>query len=166
MLIIYFIFILIISNLFLISKNPLTLGSIVIVQSILISLIIYLISSISWYSFLILIVFVSAIIVIFAYVASLANNKYYLNKIKIIPIFSTLMLIIVLTPNLINYIYIIPVNTNINYDKLFFVKTIHKIYLTNINLTVILVSYLLLALIVVVYVINLTEGSLKQKLIV
>uniref|UniRef100_UPI0030E2F334 NADH dehydrogenase subunit 6 n=1 Tax=Megalurothrips distalis TaxID=1030663 RepID=UPI0030E2F334 len=66
----------------LISKHPFVLGFLVIIQSILISLMITLNFSISWFSFLVFMIYLGGILMLFCYMISLMNSKepFFLKK--------------------------------------------------------------------------------------
>jgi NADH-ubiquinone oxidoreductase chain 6 len=59
-------------------SRPLRLGAVVVAFSLLARLSIYLISPTVWFSLLLVLLFLSGIMVIFVYVASLAHNEPYL----------------------------------------------------------------------------------------
>lgn len=77
------------STLFITAHTPLIIAFLVIAQAITVVVAIYLISTTSWFSFILILIFVRAIIIIFVYVSSLASNEFvYLN----VPIISILTL--------------------------------------------------------------------------
>ncbi|YP_009515514.1 NADH dehydrogenase subunit 6 (mitochondrion) [Hyalella azteca] len=63
--------------LFLQLTAPLSLGAVVVLFSFLASLSIYLICPTAWFSLLLVLLFLSGMMVIFVYVASLAHNELY-----------------------------------------------------------------------------------------
>nr|UIN24701.1 NADH dehydrogenase subunit 6 [Eusirus cf. giganteus clade g1] len=65
-----------VSLLFTYSNTPLSLALLVAVQSLLVSLMLYGVSTTSWLSFILVLVFLSGMMVTFIYVASLAANEF------------------------------------------------------------------------------------------
>ena len=145
-------------------KNPLSLGSSIIIQTLIIRLIIYLFYS-SWFSFILIIIFLRGIMILFSYISALANNKIYFHKTNI-------------------YYYILglrlPLIYNLTYNEKLFLKTnwnrlennislqifkdLYKIYFYNTSTTTIfLILYLLIVLITVTKNVNIAKGPIKFK---
>lgn len=69
---------------------PLIITLIIITQRLILAIILFKITSFSWFSYIFLIVFLSGIIVLFAYVSSLTSNQF----IKVNPLTTTLIIVI------------------------------------------------------------------------
>nr|YP_010982592.1 NADH dehydrogenase subunit 6 [Odontothrips phaseoli]WOH21576.1 NADH dehydrogenase subunit 6 [Odontothrips phaseoli] len=70
------------------SSHPIILGFLVILQSILISLMISMMFSISWFSFLVFMIYLGGILMLFCYMISLMNSKepfFFKNKMVFLP---------------------------------------------------------------------------------
>lgn len=151
-------------------KTPLRIGFILIIQTINMSIIIYLINSSSWYSYIILIIFLRALIVLFIYVSSLAANKTYgLNpKKKFFYLRSTLLITLFLFKMSIFRIQklnIISFSTSslIRLENSSTTITLHKIFIPYINIIrVIIILYLLITLLVSLIMLNYLKGPIKS----
>nr|YP_009478337.1 NADH dehydrogenase subunit 6 [Gammarus roeselii]AVP50042.1 NADH dehydrogenase subunit 6 [Gammarus roeselii] len=64
------------SLLFLFSSAPLIMAFTLVTQTILVSVVTFLIMPTSWFSFILFMIFISAMMVIFVYVSSLAHNEF------------------------------------------------------------------------------------------
>ena len=154
---------------FLYISNPLTIGIIIIIQTIIIRLLNYILITNSWYSFLLLIIYLRGVIVIFSYVSSLTTNKFYkINKIIILFILLILFILIILIifisyfPILIYYVK--SINYSYNIISLNEILRIYKIYhYSTAYITILIIIYLLITLIIIVKITNLTFGPLRFK---
>lgn len=134
----------------------------IIIQTINVTIIIYAINIVSWYSFMLIIVFLRGITIIFMYIRSLATNKIFFNKktiILIIPITLIFSISIQLYDN-----SNISMNKISNYTKPN-INSIYSIYSNfNSNLVILFILYLLITLIVVVKITINNKGPIKINL--
>nr|DAZ91273.1 TPA_asm: ND6 [Gammarus pulex] len=137
------------STLFITAHTPLIMAFLVIAQAITVVVSIYLISTTSWFSFILILIFVSAMMIIFVYVSSLASNEFiYLNT----PIMSILtlttaiwavMLIMTLTlMNPYNFSYLDMSDTALGSIAIYNLYTSFVLYIS-----IMLIVYLLITLI-------------------
>ena len=145
--------IIIFSIIFLILSHPLSLGLIIIAQTLIICLNYSLLSKISWFSYILFLIFLGAIIVLFIYVASLAANEIFYQS-NIITLFTITPLIVIffndilLIPNNIINIKILSNTSNININTSEILSMIFRppYFL----ITLFIAAYLLLTLFIVV----------------
>nr|AVN68319.1 NADH dehydrogenase subunit 6 [Ectobiidae sp. Z140] len=150
------------SLLFTLTNHPLSMGLILLLQTITISLLTGMISQSFWFSYILFLIFLGGMLILFMYVTSLASNEMFSLPYKMI-LFSILLSIIIM------YLYM-------NHITLYNSETMYKLSLNN-NLlfslnklynqpngiiTILMASYLFLTLIVVVKIINIFKGPLRQ----
>lgn len=151
------------SSLFVILNTPLIISALIIAQAILISFSTYNISLTSWFSFILFLVFVRAIIIIFVYVSSLASNDFFnsytltmAHNITIIILFF-IALYTTSTPICLEiFSKIILADTNLT------PTATYKIYTSyTLNISIILITYLLVSLIAVAKISSVLKGPLR-----
>uniref|UniRef100_UPI0030FEC31B NADH dehydrogenase subunit 6 n=1 Tax=Neopanorpa brisi TaxID=3135612 RepID=UPI0030FEC31B len=163
----------IISLIFTQMKHPLAMGLILLIQTLIISLTMGLISNTYWFSYILFLVFLGGMLVLFIYMTSLASNEMFSMSFKLITCFFSLLflmmfIIIILDKNLIlssfsnfdmnNFMESFMLKTNensLNLTKLYNQPTS--------MITLMLINYLLLTLIVIVKITNIFYGPLRQK---
>lgn len=160
------------SLLFLISKHPLGLGLILILQTLLISILSGVNNLNFWFSYILFLIFVGGLLILFIYVISLASNeifnfslKIFFNKITLLVLF--IFCIYFFDLYLINFF-----NKNLELIKFENLKILNlesteilnKIYnFPRRIITIILIIYLFLCLIAICKIINIFEGPLRPK---
>lgn len=155
---------------FIIIKHPLAIGIILIVQRLVISIIIGLISKTFWFSYILFLVFLGGILVLFIYVTSLASNEIFSFSFKIIVLTISLFIGLILITLFMDYSINIFINNNeiINYPLKNFLapenlKSIYKLYNFPTNwITLLLINYLFFTLIVSVKITNFFYGPLRN----
>lgn len=158
---------------FIIIKHPLAIGIILVIQTLVISIIIGLISKTFWFSYILFLTFLGGILILFIYITSLASNELFFFSIKY---FFIITRITILIAGLIfifdkNFIYFYLENLEIkSINNIFIyinenVLILRKLYNFPINLiTIILINYLFLTLIISVKITNLYKGPLRSNL--
>lgn len=158
---------------FIIIKHPLAIGIVLIIQTLVISLIIGLISKTFWFSYVLFLIFLGGILILFIYITSLASNELFFFSIKyfFIILISTIFVfltILMLDKNII-YFYLENLEMK-SINNLFIyinenVLILRKLYNFPINLiTILLINYLFLTLIISVKITNLFKGPLRSNL--
>lgn len=149
------------------------IGIVLVIQTLIISIIIGLISKTFWFSYILFLIFLGGILILFIYITSLASNELFFFSIKyfFIIIASTIFifsLILILDKN---FIYFYLENLEIKSIRNIFiyinenVLILRKLYNFPINLiTIILINYLFLTLIISVKITNLFKGPLRSNL--
>nr|AKE36798.1 NADH dehydrogenase subunit 6 [Rubiconia intermedia] len=138
-------------------NHPLSMGLILILQTIMTSMIIgYMLTSFL-FSYILIIIMLSGALVLFIYMASLASNE----KFKVstnMAVMSLLMLMIMMIMNYNNKIY--PLNS-LQYEE---TASLIKIFNTMTSqITIMAIIYLLLTMIVVSNVAKVNQGPLRMK---
>lgn len=158
---------------FIIIKHPLAIGIVLIIQTLVISLIIGLISKTFWFSYVLFLIFLGGILILFIYITSLASNELFFFSIKyfFIILISTIFVfltILMLDKNII-YFYLENLEMK-SINNLFIyinenVLILRKLYNFPINLiTILLINYLFLTLIISVKITNLFKGPLRSNI--
>lgn len=158
---------------FIIIKHPLAIGIVLIIQTLVISLIIGLISKTFWFSYVLFLIFLGGILILFIYITSLASNELFFFSIKyfftiLISTIFVFLTILMLDKNII-YFYLENLEMK-SINNLFIyinenVLILRKLYNFPINLiTILLINYLFLTLIISVKITNLFKGPLRSNL--
>nr|YP_010586066.1 NADH dehydrogenase subunit 6 [Apsilochorema nigrum]UZZ43802.1 NADH dehydrogenase subunit 6 [Apsilochorema nigrum] len=151
-------------------NHPLIMGLTVMVQTILISVLMGLIISSYWFSYILFLTFIGGLLILYIYVCSLAaNEKFKFNITSIhFPLMFTIMIFIfsfyfmknIISMNLDSSEWIEPMIIFNNENKII----ISKIYNNyTMNLTLMMINYLFFTLIVIVKIINLKYGPLRSN---
>nr|AFI54770.1 NADH dehydrogenase subunit 6 [Scotomedes sp. HL-2012] len=145
-------------------KHPLSMGLILILQTITISMLSGMMINSFWFSYMLVISMLSGMLVLFIYMASIASNKKFSTP-KATPMVTMLimmMIIIMINQEEINYMYIeLPKIMSYNYDQL--MPMTKMFYYQSLPMTMIMVSYLLITMISVTFTVNITEGPMRKK---
>lgn len=139
-------------------NHPLSIGLILIIQTLITAIIIGYIISSFLFSYIIIIIILRGALVLFIYIARIASNEKFNSPVKLI-ILSLIILIIAFT-----YFYykIIFINTNFNINEII---RIIKIFNTlTAQITIMIILYLLFTIIVVSNTAKVTEGPLRIKI--
>nr|DAZ91313.1 TPA_asm: ND6 [Baikalogammarus pullus] len=149
---------------FVLSKTPITSAFLVALHALLVAIYTYTAMLTSWYSFILVMVYIGAMMVIFAYVSSLASNDFLFLKISwpwlalSALAFLTSSFTLISSPGMLKT----PLtHTNFS-DPDLTSLSIYKTYgVYTLPLTVFLVLYLLIVLIVVAALTSNSKGPLK-----
>nr|UFZ13744.1 NADH dehydrogenase subunit 6 [Protosialis americana] len=153
------------------TNHPLAMGLCLLIQTILISFITGMIIQTFWFSYMLFLIMLGGMLVLFIYMTTLASNEMFSFNINFIPytiIFSLLLLMCFMDTNMwnINNNYIDMLNFNNNYLIMNTENSLELLKLYNkptMNMTLILINYLLLTLIIIVKITNIFSGPLRQK---
>nr|WNV61904.1 NADH dehydrogenase subunit 6 [Urodexia penicillum] len=149
-------------------KHPLTMGLMLMIQTLLISLMTGLITKTFWFSYILFLIFIGGMLILFIYVISLTSNEMFNFSFKLI-IFTFLMSILLMMILLfINNTFfnnknmeILSIN-NLNSFIMENSLSINKLYNYPTNLlTILLMNYLLISLIAIVKITKLFKGPLR-----
>nr|DAZ91326.1 TPA_asm: ND6 [Echiuropus macronychus] len=152
-----------VSLIFMFSKAPLMLSIMIVSQTIVVALSIYTFLSTSWLSYILFMIFVSAMMVIFVYVSSLASNDFFVLPHSVmwhagyfLPLLALLTYMLMAKQE--NHLKT-PSNLS---DTDLTPLTSYKLYMTNTSsITMFLIVYLLIALIVVAKISMSPKGALR-----
>nr|YP_011010170.1 NADH dehydrogenase subunit 6 [Hermatobates djiboutensis]WPW46694.1 NADH dehydrogenase subunit 6 [Hermatobates djiboutensis] len=141
-------------------KHPLSMGMILILMTVNLSIMMNMMINSPWMSYILIIVMLGGMLVLFIYMASIASNEMmkYSNK---------MMIIIMITPIWMTMIKSKEIKMNIkNQMNMEFepIMTMAQMFdYQNSIITVIMVMYLLLTMITVMFNTKIQEGPMRKK---
>nr|YP_010134344.1 NADH dehydrogenase subunit 6 [Megabeleses magnoliae]QWM93834.1 NADH dehydrogenase subunit 6 [Megabeleses magnoliae] len=158
------------SLLLLFINNPFSLGLILLLQTMLMTLISGILSISFWYSYILFLTMIGGLLILFIYMSSLTSNQkfFFNNKMLIICLIIFIMLIFMVM--MYNYYF----NSNHNMlwhfmnneiENNFYLKmSLNKLYNMPTNqIMIILINYLLLTMFIVVKITNINMGPLRKN---
>nr|YP_010487106.1 NADH dehydrogenase subunit 6 [Eupatorus hardwickei]UWI70890.1 NADH dehydrogenase subunit 6 [Eupatorus hardwickei] len=145
--------------------HPISMGSILLMQTIVITLTIGFFHTNFWYSYILFLIMVSGMLVLFAYMTSVASNEKFSPSIKIflmvliiITMFMFLMMMMDPYYTNLNNVFSDNLNNTINYNI-----SMNKYFnYPNMFIMLMLIIYLLITLIAVVKITKIKMGPLRQ----
>nr|YP_010227797.1 NADH dehydrogenase subunit 6 [Cryptocercus sanchaensis]UDD86557.1 NADH dehydrogenase subunit 6 [Cryptocercus sanchaensis] len=145
-------------------NHPLAMGLMLLMQTILVCLMSGLLSQSFWFAYIMFLIFIGGMLVLFIYVTSLASNEMLTLSTKMmIMSMMSMMLIMLMMKNwmkIYNSETMTNEKLNLNNENQ---TQLNKLYnKPNGKMTIMLASYLFLALITVVKITNITKGPLRQ----
>nr|YP_002970719.1 NADH dehydrogenase subunit 6 [Enithares tibialis]ACJ69544.1 NADH dehydrogenase subunit 6 [Enithares tibialis] len=155
-----------ISMLFPWMKHPLSMGMMLILQTMTISLISGMMTNSFWFSYMLFIIILGGALVLFIYMASIASNmKFYFSfKMMLYIIFMmmvSMMIWLMIDSMMINKINMIYTNQFMENEQ---ILSLMKMFNTKtMLLTIMLVIYLLFTMIVITFITNIYEGPMRMK---
>nr|AXI98789.1 NADH dehydrogenase subunit 6 [Pseudoniphargus sp. 2-Portugal] len=155
---------LIISMMFLSTISPLFLSMLIILQTIMLALIINMITMTSWFSLMLLMIYLSGMMIIFIYVSSMASNElFFLNNHLLLAIFIGFTIFTALIFNLTfnmtsDYMNML----DQNFTQITIFKTLKMYSKPLYMMTILLILYLLLAMIMVSKNSSFSKGPLRS----
>nr|YP_010004090.1 NADH dehydrogenase subunit 6 [Gryposmylus pennyi]QNR01170.1 NADH dehydrogenase subunit 6 [Gryposmylus pennyi] len=156
------------SMIFIKMKHPLSMGLILLLQTITVSLICGLISFTYWFSYILFLVMIGGMLVLFIYMTSLASNELFNFSMNYLMITITLIFMTIMMSYFIDNHFMFMINQDSNYYHMItenFENQLNLIKLYNnptMNLTIMLINYLFLTLIIVVYITKKNFGPLRS----
>nr|QSZ78273.1 NADH dehydrogenase subunit 6 [Leptocimbex clavicornis] len=163
-------FILLLNSLnFLFCKTPLSMGMMLLIQTILISMNSGILNHSFWFSYILFMIMLGGMLVLFIYITSLTSNlKFKFNK-KII-FMNILYFIIIIFFLFFNYkhFYWNLNNWSFNMMENFEMNHLLKIslkkmfYYPNYKILIIMINYMLLTLLIVVKIIKINKGPIRK----
>nr|ARH54062.1 NADH dehydrogenase subunit 6 [Agabus uliginosus] len=158
---------------FMFMKHPLSMGMILMIQTILISMMTGMFSYTFWFSYILFLIMIGGMLILFIYMTSLSSNEMFsFSKNIMLSIIITTMMIIYMY-FMMDYLMLNPLFKNSNLiemmNNFMFYKnenlnTLNTIYnKPNMMITMLLINYLFLTLIAVVKITNIKYGPLRQK---
>nr|YP_010166774.1 NADH dehydrogenase subunit 6 [Scarodytes malickyi]QRV62878.1 NADH dehydrogenase subunit 6 [Scarodytes malickyi] len=157
---------------FLFMNHPMSMGMILMIQTILVALISGLYSFTYWFSYILFLIMIGGMMVLFMYMTSLASNEKFNFSKKIL-----LLIIMMLTISMImNFSDMSMINLNFKNSNMMEMinnmimmknenmKSLNFMYnKPNFIITIMLINYLLLTLVAVVKITKSKSGPLRQK---
>nr|YP_010507393.1 NADH dehydrogenase subunit 6 [Tigridemyia acanthofemurilis]QVL28837.1 NADH dehydrogenase subunit 6 [Mallota vilis]UXG18974.1 NADH dehydrogenase subunit 6 [Tigridemyia acanthofemurilis] len=162
---------LIFSFIFLQMHHPLSMGLILLIQTIMVCCITGLMTKSFWFSYILFLIFIGGMLVLFIYMTSLASNEMFSLSMKMISISITSLLIMTImiflmdktlvSFNLINN----EMNSLTNLNSYFTENSLNLIKLYNYPsnmITILLVNYLLITMIASIKITKLFYGPIRS----
>nr|YP_010728434.1 NADH dehydrogenase subunit 6 [Endochironomus pekanus]WEF49662.1 NADH dehydrogenase subunit 6 [Endochironomus pekanus] len=170
-------FLLIISSvIFSMMNHPLSIGLMLMIQTLLIVIFSGMMAKSFWFSYSLFLIFLGGMLILFMYMTSIASNEEFKFKINFknlnflsFYILMILIFFIFLNKNLLFFNKINSIEIlNMETMKMFFLENnylLNKMYNFPMNLiTILLINYLFLTLIAVVKITNIFEGPMRPKM--
>nr|ASN65909.1 NADH dehydrogenase subunit 6 [Platychile pallida] len=160
------------SIMFLFMNHPLSMGMILLLQTILITIMSGMLSYSFWFSYILFLIMIGGMLVLFIYMTSLASNEMFNFSFKITLFMLMLIILSIMFLYMIDFSLINPIMKNnniIEFMNNIFLKneniiTLNKIYnIPNFMITILLINYLFLTLIATVKITDINYGPLRQK---
>nr|YP_009040493.1 NADH dehydrogenase subunit 6 [Peirates arcuatus]AHF21754.1 NADH dehydrogenase subunit 6 [Peirates arcuatus] len=147
-------------------KHPLSMGLILILQTIIIAMISGMMINMFWFSYILIMTILSGMLVLFIYMASVASNEKFNSSLKnssyVIFLFS-LSIILSLFVDQLEMSKKWPTKSESIMDTEY-LMTLNKMFnVHNMYLTIVMISYLFLTMIIISYIVNVHEGPLRMK---
>nr|UTS56483.1 NADH dehydrogenase subunit 6 [Stomphastis thraustica] len=154
-------------------NQPLSMGLMILIQTILICLIAGMMINTYWFSYILFLTFMGGLLVLFIYVSSIASNEIFLNK-KLFIYF----ILLLLNGMILSYLFLNKLkwlNFNFNYEMnnkfymFYFFNNENKINLNKLynnqtfTMMMILIIYLFITLVAVVKITNIFYGPLRSN---
>nr|YP_009692461.1 NADH dehydrogenase subunit 6 [Limnogonus hypoleucus]QEH58873.1 NADH dehydrogenase subunit 6 [Limnogonus hypoleucus] len=143
------------------TKHPLSMGFMIILQTLVMSMIMNMMMKFSWYSYILILVMLGGMLILFMYMASIASNEImkFSMKFTLIAISIFFLFIILNSTEMMmstqESLMMSENSQNMPLTKLFNTKSS--------SLTIMLATYLLITMIYVIYITNTFEGPMKKK---
>nr|QRW36264.1 NADH dehydrogenase subunit 6 [Deronectes hispanicus] len=161
------------SIIFLFLNHPMSMGLILMIQTICIALMTGFMSYSMWFSYILFLIMIGGMLILFMYMTSLASNEKFKfsSKILILMIMMmiiTLMMIMLVDFSTINFLFKTSNSIEI-INKLITFKNENSLSMNsmynnpNFMITIMMINYLFLTLIAVVKITKFNYGPLRQK---
>nr|YP_010837561.1 NADH dehydrogenase subunit 6 [Pycnarmon cribrata]WGC93526.1 NADH dehydrogenase subunit 6 [Pycnarmon cribrata] len=167
--------IMIFSFMMLFLNHPLSMGLMILIQTILTCLISSIMLSTYWFSYILFLVFLGGLLVLFIYVTSIASNEIFKISFKM-KMFFLLMLLMMMMISYLNINNLNWMNFNINnlemknfFNSFLFFNNENKINLSKLYnnqtflMMMMMIIYLFITLIAVVKITNIFYGPLRSS---
>nr|YP_009422167.1 NADH dehydrogenase subunit 6 [Aquatica lateralis]BBA21830.1 NADH dehydrogenase subunit 6 [Aquatica lateralis] len=158
------IMILVMTTLFMLISHPLSMGMILLIQTLLIAMWIGMSSMNFWYSYILFIIMVGGVLILFIYMTSVASNeKFKMSK-------SSFLLVIPISTLILFKDELMPKMNSMNLDiliknKLLFTMSLNKFLMyPMMMISMSIIIYLLIALIAVSKITNIKSGPLRKNI--
>nr|BDE56943.1 NADH dehydrogenase subunit 6 [Aquatica lateralis] len=158
------IMILVMTTLFMLISHPLSMGMILLIQTLLIAMWIGMSSMNFWYSYILFIIMVGGMLILFIYMTSVASNeKFSMSK-------SSFLLVIPISTLILFKDELMPKMNSMNLDiliknKLLFTMSLNKFLMyPMMMISMSIIIYLLIALIAVSKITNIKSGPLRKNI--
>nr|YP_009485744.1 NADH dehydrogenase subunit 6 [Canthesancus helluo]AVZ00880.1 NADH dehydrogenase subunit 6 [Canthesancus helluo] len=154
------------SIIFTMMKHPLSMGLILIIQTIIIAIYTGMMINMFWFSYILIITMLSGTLVLFIYMASVASNEKFSSSLSMSCLILPMITLCLMIPFLVDQLkyekdWSTSKKNMIDNDQL---MTLIKLFnMNNMSITIMLVSYLFLTMIAISFIVNIYEGPLRMK---
>lgn len=139
--------------------HPLAIIFVLILQTILISIMIYRITQFPWFSYTLILVFLGGILILFTYISNIASNEIFKPNIKIlVPLVIAPVITILITKPKQNLSWDSKIFSNDQFTNLTVLKPFSDAI---IPVTLLIASYIILTLLTVVKISKINQGPLR-----
>nr|BDU79017.1 NADH dehydrogenase subunit 6 [Homona magnanima] len=156
-------------------NHPLSMGLMILIQTILICLLSGMLINTYWFSYILFLTFLGGLLVLFIYVSSIASNEMFKNNfffLKIIFLFSMIIisfsLLYFYNLNLLNYFFNDEMENLSNFNMFFYKENsinLSKLYNNQtFMMMMMMIIYLFITLVAVVKITNIFYGPLRQSM--
>nr|YP_010567291.1 NADH dehydrogenase subunit 6 [Nesodiprion zhejiangensis]UZC33521.1 NADH dehydrogenase subunit 6 [Nesodiprion zhejiangensis] len=149
------------------AKTPFSLGMILMIQTILITMATGMMSVSFWFSYMLFLIFLGSLLIIFIYVSSLISNvKFFFNKWMMMNYIMLLMMFFFINFNKFNLLTEESINLmELNMKKsLMLTMSLNKLFnKPTFLISFMMINYLFITLIIVVKISNINLGSLRKN---
>nr|ALO77058.1 NADH deshydrogenase subunit 6 [Brentidae sp. GENSP01] len=155
------------SLIFLFLNHPLSLGSILLIQTVIISLVSGMMSLNFWFSYILFLIMIGGMLILFIYMTNVASNEKFHFSSKMFNLFSISIILIMMLSFSDKFkmnLFINNMDLKSATNFMNFEFSLNKFSNFPMNLILILmIIYLLITLIVIVKIMNLKSGPLRQN---
>nr|WKU84157.1 NADH dehydrogenase subunit 6 [Serichlamys sp. ECU1] len=154
-------------------NHPLSMGLILLIQTILITCIMGMMSQTFWFSYILFLIFIGGMLILFIYVTSLASNEMFSPPKKMWWLLILLfMLIIIIINYMMDKTWLFNMNNNNEIKSLMNINLFMKENMLNLNklynyptnmMTIMMINYLLLTMIATVKITKLFYGPIRSS---
>nr|YP_002735028.1 NADH dehydrogenase subunit 6 [Macroscytus gibbulus]ABZ02044.1 NADH dehydrogenase subunit 6 [Macroscytus gibbulus] len=142
-------------------KHPLSMGCILICQTLVIAILSGMMLGSFLFSYIITIIMLSGALVLFIYMASVASNEKFQTPVKLISVFLISMITISMMEENLNYLQGSMSDATILPETMSLMKLFNNL---SAYITIMMIMYLLLTMIVITNISSVTEGPLRTKI--
>nr|AND96136.1 NADH deshydrogenase subunit 6 [Onthophagus cuniculus] len=144
-------------------KHPLSMGIILLMQTINLSLYMGYLNLNYWYSYILFLIMIGGMLVLFIYMTSIASNEKFTPSIKLF-LFSMLIMFIYFNFMWLIDPFYLTLNNNFNEYNDFINLSLNKYFnFPNNIIMYMLILYLLITLLAIVKITEFKKGSLRQS---
>nr|AML26079.1 NADH dehydrogenase subunit 6 [Staphylinidae sp. BMNH 1274254] len=155
---------LLLSMIFLIMNHPMSMGFILLLQTITISLITGMMKMNFWFSYILFLIMVGGMLILFIYMTSIASNEMFNYSNKSLIMLMMLIFLMIMSKFIMDNYFIL---YNSNYYKIMFTLNMSLIKFFNypsILIIMMMMIYLFITLIAIVKITKIEYGPLRQKI--
>nr|UCU06777.1 NADH dehydrogenase subunit 6 [Xylota coquilletti] len=161
---------LIFSFIFLQMSHPLSMGIMLLIQTLMICCITGMMTKSFWFSYILFLIFVGGMLVLFIYVTSLASNELFSIEMKMTTIMIISLLFLIMIILFMDKMIMIFNSMNLEMNSIMNINSFIKENSLNLNklynyptnmITILLINYLLITLIAIVKITKLFYGPIR-----